>query len=189
MALDVYREIPSVLISTALGLRPRAVLISTSGIFPVYRLKPCVNLYVPNHPHLSKANTFSVWVCFVAITLLFQTLSPTVTETTTSSVSLNMSWTLRTSTTAYTIFYSNNNPECFNDSNSLTTSETMYTLTGLEEGTEYSITITANVTGGGGGITEDTITATTMAAGESYISLISCDLPSCIQLHLPLPLL
>ena len=46
MALDVYREIPSVLISTALGLRPRAVLISTSGIFPVYRLKPCVNLYM-----------------------------------------------------------------------------------------------------------------------------------------------
>ena len=46
MALDVYREIPSVLISTALGLRPRAVLISTSGIFPVYRLKPCVNLYL-----------------------------------------------------------------------------------------------------------------------------------------------
>ena len=46
MALDVYREIPSVLISTALGLRPRAVLISTSGIFPVYRLKPCVNLYI-----------------------------------------------------------------------------------------------------------------------------------------------
>ena len=43
MALDVYREIPSVLISTALGLRPRAVLIST---FPVYRLKPCVNLYI-----------------------------------------------------------------------------------------------------------------------------------------------
>ena len=33
MALDVYREIPS-------------VLISTSGIFPVYRLKPCVNLYL-----------------------------------------------------------------------------------------------------------------------------------------------
>ena len=46
MAVDVYREIPSVLISTALGLRPRAVLISTSGIFPVYRLKPCVNLYI-----------------------------------------------------------------------------------------------------------------------------------------------
>ena len=45
MALDGYREI-SVLISTALGLRPRAVLISTSGIFPVYRLKPCVNLYL-----------------------------------------------------------------------------------------------------------------------------------------------
>ena len=50
MALDVYREIPSVLISTALGLRPRAVLISTSGIFPVYRLKPCVNLYIQHRP-------------------------------------------------------------------------------------------------------------------------------------------
>ena len=42
----VYREIPSVLMSTALGLRPRAVLISTSGIFPVYLLKPWVNLYI-----------------------------------------------------------------------------------------------------------------------------------------------
>ena len=135
---------------------------------------------VPNHPHLSKANTFSVWVCLWQLLLLFQTLLPKVTEITTSSefLSLNMSWTLRTSTTAYTIFYSNNNPECFNDSKSLTTSETMYILTGLEEGTEYSITVTANVTGGGGGITEDTITATTMAAGESFLSLISCDLPS-----------
>ena len=41
---DLY--IPSVLMSTALGLHPRAVLISTSGIFPVYLLKPWVNLYV-----------------------------------------------------------------------------------------------------------------------------------------------
>ena len=32
--------------STALGLRPRAVLISTSGIFPVYLLKPWVYLYL-----------------------------------------------------------------------------------------------------------------------------------------------
>ena len=42
----------------------------------------------------------------------------------------------------------------------------MYTLTGLEEGTEYSITVTATLTGGGG-TQQDTITATTMAAGES----------------------
>ena len=42
----------------------------------------------------------------------------------------------------------------------------MYTLTGLEEGTEYSITVTTTLTGGGG-TEQDTITATTMAAGES----------------------
>ena len=40
----------------------------------------------------------------------------------------------------------------------------MYPLTGLEEGTEYSITVTATLTGGGG-TEQDTITATTMAAG------------------------
>ena len=43
----------------------------------------------------------------------------------------------------------------------------MYTLTGLEEGTEYSITVTTTLTGGGGGTEQDTITATTVAAGES----------------------
>ena len=40
----------------------------------------------------------------------------------------------------------------------------MYTLTGLEEGTEYSVTVTATLTGGG--IGQDATTATTMAAGE-----------------------
>ena len=76
MALDVYREIPSVLISTALGLRPRAVLISTSGIFPVYRLKPCVNLYL--HPY-SKQYTLLLhcyiltyeFLCYVGIAHAF----------------------------------------------------------------------------------------------------------------------
>ena len=40
----------------------------------------------------------------------------------------------------------------------------MYTLTGLEEGTEYSVAVTATLTGGG--TEQDAITATTMAAGE-----------------------
>ena len=38
----VYREIPLV----PPGLYPRALRISTSGIFPVYLLKPWVNLYL-----------------------------------------------------------------------------------------------------------------------------------------------
>ena len=43
-------------------------------------------------------------------------------------------------------------------------SETMYRLPGLEEGTEYSITVTATITGGMS--QEDMIVGTTMAAGE-----------------------
>ena len=43
-------------------------------------------------------------------------------------------------------------------------SETMYTLPGLEEGTEYSITVTATITGGGS--QQDMDVATTLAAGE-----------------------
>ena len=44
-------------------------------------------------------------------------------------------------------------------------SETMYRLPGLEEGTEYSITVTATITGGGS--QEDMDVGTTWAAGES----------------------
>ena len=69
--------------------------------------------------------------------------------------------------TAYTISYSNtNNTDCFSDSNtilSIAGNETMYTLNSLEEGTEYSITVTASVIQGR--TEEDTITATTMTAG------------------------
>ena len=72
--------------------------------------------------------------------------------------------------TAFTISYSNtNNTDCFTDYSTISDiagSETMYTLTGLKEGTEYSITITATLTGGGG-TEQDTITAITMATGES----------------------
>ena len=72
-------------------------------------------------------------------------------------------------------------------------SETMYTLPGLEEGTGYSITITATLTGGGN--QEDVALGTTMAAGEcismqSNLLLLSLSLSfSHTQLHLPLPLL
>ena len=88
-----------------------------------------------------------------------------------STNSLTISWTLLNGVTAttFTISYSNTNTDCFTNSSTISDiagSETMYTLTGLEEGTEYSITVTATLTGGGE-TEQDTITATTMAAGES----------------------
>ena len=50
-------------------------------------------------------------------------------------------------------------------------SETMYRLDHLEEGTEYSITVTATLTGGGS--QEDMDVGTTLAAGEfnSHIAI------------------
>ena len=66
--------------------------------------------------------------------------------------------------TSYTISYSNTNTDCFTDSRSgITASGTSHTLDDLEEGTEYSITVTASLTGGRTEI--DTITASTRTAG------------------------
>ena len=68
---------------------------------------------------------------------------------------------------SYSISYSATDTDCFTDtgSDTIAGSETMYTLPGLEEGTEYSITVTATITGGGS--QEDMVVGTTVAAGES----------------------
>ena len=83
----------------------------------------------------------------------------------TSTTSLTISWTLHDSVTAtsYTISYSNTNTQCFTESyDDITGSETMYTLSELQEGAEYSITVTAILSDGETG---DSLIATTMAAG------------------------
>ena len=86
----------------------------------------------------------------------------------TSTTSLVISWTLAEGLTAtsYTISYINTDTQCFTDSDNFTdigANETMYTVTGLQVGTEYSITVTAMLSDGETG--GDSLTASTMATG------------------------
>ena len=62
----------------------------------------------------------------------------------------------------YTISYSNN--DCPSDSyDDILVTDTMYTLTSLQEGTNYSVTVTVTLSDGETG--EYSLTATTMTAG------------------------
>ena len=102
-------------------------------------------------------------------------LSVSVISSTTRS--LTISWALEESLTAasYSISYSATDTDCIPGSNTMIPdipgSETMYRLDDLEEGTEYSITVTATLTGGGS--QEDMAVGTTVAAGEciSHIAI------------------
>ena len=87
------------------------------------------------------------------------------------STSLTVMWEFQlTSKTVstYSISYSNtNNTQCFNDSNDISdisASETMYNLTGLQEATEYSITVTAILSDGKTAV--DSLTTTTLPDGQ-----------------------
>ena len=110
------------------------------------------------------------------LTLLNQSLSCSHLSTgalsayvsTTSTTSLVISWILAKGVTAtsYSISYTNTDTQCFTDSDVITdigANETMYTVTGLQEGTEYSITVTVMLSDGE--TREDNLTASTMATG------------------------
>ena len=68
--------------------------------------------------------------------------------------------------TKYIISYSNTDcpNDIYDDITGISDSETMYTLIDLEEGTEYSITVTA-ILSDEGETASDTVTATTMSVG------------------------
>ena len=88
-----------------------------------------------------------------------------------------ISWALEEEVhvTHYTISYSNIHP-CFDDSviiaGTVPGSETMYVLTGLEEGTEYSINVTATVRGWE--IGDYATSTTTVTSGLFFTSVITC---------------
>ena len=120
----------------------------------------------------------SVWFPLTYYHTMFSSpdgLSVSVTSSTTTS--LTISWALEESLTAdsYSISYSATNTDCIPGSNTMIPdiagSETMYRLPGLEEGTEYSITVTASITGGG--TDQDMAVGTTVAAGECNSQLQS----------------
>ena len=73
-----------------------------------------------------------------------------VTDVSSSTSSLNISWVLGSGVTPinYTLIYSNTNTDCFNSSNTpsaIATDQTMYMLLGLEDGSEYSIDLTVTI--------------------------------------------
>ena len=81
------------------------------------------------------------------------------------STSLVVLWDISDGVSSYSISYCNTNIQCFSDSNIITginDNETMYTLTDLQEATEYSITLTAILSDGE---IESSFMATTIAAG------------------------
>ena len=86
----------------------------------------------------------------------------------TSHNTITISWTLADDVivTEYIISYSNTDcpNDIYDDITGISDSETMYTLTDLEEGTEYSITVTA-ILSDDGGSASDTVTATTLPIG------------------------
>ena len=100
----------------------------------------------------------------------FSTGPLSVSHVSSSHTSLKIALTLMLSTepdttASYTIFYSNTNTNCFdtNGIDAIHASETMYTLNDLQEGTEYSVTVTALLSDGE--TAEDSLTATTMDTG------------------------
>ena len=82
--------------------------------------------------------------------------------------SLEVSWTVQfVNPTSYSISYFNVETSCFNDNiHTSGYTDTIYTLSNLKAGTNYSITVNATVTLNEGTIFKaNTITATTMTVG------------------------
>ena len=119
----------------------------------------------------------SVWFPLTHYRTMFSSpdgLSVSVISSTTTSLTISWALVEGVTATSYSISYSATNTDCFTGSNTIPPiagSETLYRLDDLEEGTEYSITVTATLTGGGS--QEDVAVGTTMAVCEcnSHIAI------------------
>ena len=93
-----------------------------------------------------------------------------ITNVSSSTTSLTISWALGSGLAPidYTLFYQNTNTECFNDTSemfSLDINQTMYSLEGLVEGSEYLIKLTLSIMCEVENIVEESVRANTAAAG------------------------
>ena len=84
--------------------------------------------------------------------------------------SLSISWGLGpgVTPTSYSISYHNTNIQCFSDSHDISDidiDQTMYYLTGLEEGSEYSVAISVRVCESDE-ITEEMVITSTLPTGQ-----------------------
>ena len=93
-------------------------------------------------------------------------------QTIPSEMSLIISWEVDPGVTpiGYSISYHNTNTQCFNDSHEtsdIDAGQTKYNLTGLEEGSEYSVSINANICGIEEN-SEEIIISSTLPNGQLY---------------------
>ena len=93
-------------------------------------------------------------------------LSLSISSTSDNTVTLSLILADDVTATEYIISYSNTDcpNDIYDDITGISDSETIYTLTDLEEGTEYSITVTA-ILSDDGGTASDTVTATAISVG------------------------
>ena len=97
--------------------------------------------------------------------MFIDALSVTVDPLSTKSMTISWIPANDVTVTEYIISYSNIDcpNDMYDDITGISANETIHTLTDLEEGTEYSITVTAILTSGETAV--DTITAITMSVG------------------------
>ena len=112
-----------------------------------------------------------------------------VSATSSSTTSISVSWELHDTLTAtsYTISYTNT--QCFTDSrSSISASGTSHTLDNLEEGTQYSITVTATLNGEG--TLQGSTVAATLTVGQCSVlcSILYLDSNTHTHTHLFLTL-
>ena len=122
---------------------------------------------------------------------------PTVSLVSTTATTISLSWSVPSGSvvTEYVLeWHRNTSGGCSDedqDGDTITDGSTNYTISGLEEDSRYTITVTASNTAGSSEVS-NSVTAVTEEAGERLSLLLvywSMDVLSLSQLHLPLPLL